>query len=807
MPTKLTKRRIRAKQSRFAREISTPFGGRVRVRCGTKAQGKETKIILMAYTGKPVEVEGFEYPVIIDIRGARFDKPTTPVIADHRTNNRIGHTVEQLILGVNERGKLGGKTVHGPLIAAIAVRSSNMEVAKGFERDARKGFPFQTSVGATIKNGYLLEEGDTAEINGRVWEGPLIVAKRSITRELSITVLGADNDTSAMVAAKAKLREKAMSFQAWVKSLGLTLAKLAVSQKKRLKAQFDELQKLKLMGKNKDKKLVKAGAGPNDDDDDDGDTEPPGTDDDDTGDKGHRQRPPKVRATRRRVNRSDDGDDDVSIEDMVEGRVMQAQARIEAISELTAEFEDQIDIIEVPGRNGEMQELNLKQFKAHALRKRMSPAQYELQLRRSAITPLDATPSIKMVNKNISAEALECAILRSNGVPDEAENKVNGTKFGLTKMFKEEVLEASWEKPYQINNSIARLYSLQIAASGGHSSHLHGSDLQAGAYKAWAKLEQFRDREVQASGFSTLNIVNVLENTMHKTAMASFEAAETVWRTITAVRSLNDFKPHNLYYLNHEGHFRKVATDGELKHISMTDLKKTLQAETYGAMITIDRKTRINDDLGVVVDQARSMGSLGALRIEEAVFVLLLSNPGSFYSVGNGNLLSGGTSVLGIDSFTTAEQRFRDQVINGKPISVRPSILVVGTNNSVLAGRLYRQATTAVTTTADVQRFADNPHAGKFTPVVAPYLNNTSITDQDGKGLSGQSNTQWYLFASPNAAQGAALVIGFLNGRQTPFFDEAETQFNIPGGIQMRGYFDFGVAMQLHQMSLKSVGA
>jgi hypothetical protein len=101
----------------------------------------------------------------------------------------------------------------------------------------------------------------------------------------------------------------------------------------------------------------------------------------------------------------------------------------------------------------------------------------------------------------------------------------------------------------------------------------------------------------------------------------------------------------------------------------------------------------------------------------------------------------------------------------------------------------------------------NNQFVGLYRPVISPYLNNTSITDQDGKPITGQSDTQWYLFANPGAPQGSALVVGFLNGRTTPFFDEAETSFSVPGGIQMRSYYDFGVAMHVPQMSLKATGA
>ena len=281
---------------------------------------------------------------------------------------------------------------------------------------------------------------------------------------------------------------------------------------------------------------------------------------------------------------------------------------------------------------------------------------------------------------------------------------------------------------------------------------------------------------------------------------------------ISSRRPLNDFRPHAMYRIAMDGKVRQVATDGELKHISLTDSKRTIQADTFGAMLTIDRKTRRNDDLGMIVAQARGIGMLYGQRIEEAVLVLLLSNPGSFFSAGNGNLISGADSELnnveegkGLD---LARQKFRNQVINGHPIGVSPSVLLVGTTRETTAKRLWSRETIAVAgggTT--VREFDDNPHKGLYHPYTSPYLNNTGITDQDGNTLSGQSDTQWYLFPDPKSPTGSALVIGFIDGREEPFIDEAETQFNIPDGLQIRCYGDFGVAMGDEELGLKSAGA
>lgn len=738
-----------------------------------EGDGKDDTFYLKANTGKPVLLGNFPHPVIVDMEGARFDKKTTPVIADHNTSKRIGHSTGQIILKAGESQTFEGRKVTGPLIAASGVRSSDSRISRQFKIEAKKGFPFQVSIGARIRKGYVLEEGETAKVNGRVWEGPLIVAKESTIRELTITVLGADNDTSAIFA-----KESDMKFQAWLESLKLSLDGMDEDQKNLLEAEYAKIYPAK--GKKGKKKEIEA-SDPEEEEEEETDDPPAGR---------KKVKGKKVHA---------------SVGSLINSAADQHE-RIDAIGELTLEFADSFkDGIEMEDpESGKKAKVPLKRFKAHAIRSDMSAADYELQLRRSALPDMRGHGvAIHSVNRDMNAKALEISILRYYGHPDEVQNKVTGVKYGLKAMgYTEKDLELADQRQHRFSGTISEILAHQVAAAGRHPSvffHDH-SALMGEAVKAWGEIKAF-------SGASGLLITNVLENVMHKESLASFEAQETTWRNITGVTSLNDFRPHKRYRLDMNGHFRKVPTDGELKHVGVTDSAYSLQAETYGAMIAVDRKTRIDDDLGMVMTKARGIGMLGALRIEEAVYVLLLSNPGSFFATGNNNLMTGGGSVLGLAAFTTAQQMFRDQVVNGKPIAVTPSILLAGTNNAILAGRLFTEARLAATGDTDALVFTENPFAGLYRPVISGYLNNTNITDQDGNTLSNQSDTQWFLFANPNLPQGSALVIGFLNGRQTPFIDEAETQFNVPGGIQMRAYFDFGVAMHVTQLALKSAGA
>ncbi|HPD31737.1 MAG TPA: hypothetical protein PLL20_17230, partial [Phycisphaerae bacterium] len=69
--------------------------------------------------------------------------------------------------------------------------------------------------------------------------------------------------------------------------------------------------------------------------------------------------------------------------------------------------------------------------------------------------------------------------------------------------------------------------------------------------------------------------------------------------------------------------------------------------------------------------------------------------------------------------------------------------------------------------------------------------------------ISGTSAKAWYLLADPDDLP--VIEVAFLNGQQTPTVERADADFNVLG-IQFRGYFDFGVALQDYRAGVKMKG-
>ena len=98
-------------------------------------------------------------------------------------------------------------------------------------------------------------------------------------------------------------------------------------------------------------------------------------------------------------------------------------------------------------------------------------------------------------------------------------------------------------------------------------------------------------------------------------------------------------------------------------------------------------------------------------------------------------------------------------------------------------------------TTASKKAGTTNIHRGKAKVAASSYLSNAAIT--------GNSALAWYLLANP--ADLAVIEVCFLNGMQNPTVETAQADFETLG-IQMRGYYDFGVSKQETRAGVKMKG-
>jgi hypothetical protein len=300
-------------------------------------------------------------------------------------------------------------------------------------------------------------------------------------------------------------------------------------------------------------------------------------------------------------------------------------------------------------------------------------------------------------------------------------------------------------------------------------------------------------REIRAAA-STIDIGGILSNVANKFLLEGFFSVERTWRNICAVRNVSDFKTVTSYRLIGKDQYEQVAPGGELKHGTLGEQAYTNKADTYGLLLAIDRRDIINDDLGAITTVPRKLGRGSGLKIND-IFWSIFMNNAAFFSAGNSNYLTGADTALSIEGMSKAEKAFLDQTDpDGKPLGAMPAVVLVPTALSAMATVLYKSLEIRDTTASTKYPIA-NPHTGKFRAEVSRYLSNAQYT--------GYSEKAWYLLADPIDLP--VIEVAFLNGQEAPTIETADADFNVLG-VQMRGYHDFGVALQEPRGGIKSKG-
>lgn len=365
-----------------------------------------------------------------------------------------------------------------------------------------------------------------------------------------------------------------------------------------------------------------------------------------------------------------------------------------------------------------------------------------------------AAPAVHVVTPSApSAEVIEASFALQGGLP------------GVEKAYKPEVLEAAQKARREL--SLGEVL-VQAAAANG--------------YDGPRRLTASTLRPILAAAWATHSISGILSSTVNKFLLAGFNGVESSWRSVASVRSVNDFKTMTSYRLNGGMKFERVANGGELKNAAVSDESRTISADTYGIMTSVTRTDLINDDLGALTAVPQRIGRGGALALNDAFWTEFQAGHGSWYTSGRGNLEStaGALSLANLKKLATRFRKLKDP--DGNPVAVDPRVLLVPADLEIAAAEIMGSALLVGGSSAGPNV---NVLAGRYQVVSTSYLS---------------SAEDYYLVANP--ADLPAMEVAFLNGVQSPIVETAEADFNTLG-VQMRGYFDFGVAKAEYLASVK----
>ena len=374
----------------------------------------------------------------------------------------------------------------------------------------------------------------------------------------------------------------------------------------------------------------------------------------------------------------------------------------------------------------------------------------------------------------ISQDVIECAVCMA------------GSYDGIDKVYKPEVCEAA-RKRWKGGLSIGEL-ALMAAHKNGYRGHTIRGNLkevlQAAVGYGFVRAD---------ASPSTYSIPNILSNVANKFALAGFYSVDQTWSRIAARRSTNDFKQITSLRLTGNLQFLRLPPSGEIKSGEIGERAYLNQAHTFARLIGISREDWINDDTGALTGTARELGIGGGDAINNEFWSVFLNN-GTFFAAGNNNV--GPAGVLSLQSIGAADAVFRLQTKpNGRPLGLVAAILLVPVAKRIDALNAINSTIVVASTTTDKPLPNQNVLQGAYTVLSSPYMSNPAYT--------GNSTTAFYLLADPG--QLAVIEGVFLFGVEVPTIETADFDWD-QLGTSLRGYLDFGFALQEFRGGVRSPG-
>jgi hypothetical protein len=155
----------------------------------TFAQGDDDKkgnhFRIVGYSGGVMKNHWFWGNVAFDLRGMKFAKSRTPVLAEHFRDVRIGFTTKQEIKDQ--------VVVEGPFL--------DNPNAQNLRADMQKGFPMEASLLVPALVVEHVREGASVKVNGHTLQGPGTVFRQCSIKEVSMCVFGLDSKTKSLAGA------------------------------------------------------------------------------------------------------------------------------------------------------------------------------------------------------------------------------------------------------------------------------------------------------------------------------------------------------------------------------------------------------------------------------------------------------------------------------------------------------------------------------------------------------------------------------------------------------------------------------
>jgi hypothetical protein len=719
---------------------------------------------IVANTGEPMRIWPFEFPVVVDLDTIDVSGLPVPALYDHcpDTDFVVGNV---LAAGV-EAGQL---VASGPFTIDENIPADRNYARKVLNK-ADAGFVWQASIGGDPATTEEVKAGVSVQVNGRTYQGPVIVARGVQLREISFVVLGGDRRTSAVVARHSIKGKSPMTptFEQYCASKGFAVETLDDTQRANL--ELDYASAYPDGGTD-----VTAEDAPTDDEIAGMETEEEVT----AAIEEAEELPPtnaaavlpKLRARLREVKRTArrqarlaartgqrTGQRPAPRQPIAAGgtqpNAIQAErARVAAITQLCAEHGDP----KVKAADGSRQSLSVVATQSGWTVERV---QSELLANRRADRPKGPTvltPPAMSQSDRIAAMSA-ALILRAS----------SKSKIGLDhKAFTNSQAAIAMGLPAWLRAPINADARQRIMEAAHQIGQMHAMDMARECARLDGKSFSAYNREaILQAAFSGMSLTNSFTTNINALMLATYFDAPDTTQGWVQEQEVGDFRTNERPRMVKSAGLQPLPKGGTADDMTRTDAGESYKIARYAGKITVDEQDMINDTLGALSDLPVEMGNAGARLRPDLVYSILINNPTltttgrAVFNSTDANTASGAAlAAATLRSACSAMMAVRENSVN---LNLMPTHLIVPTELFFLGNELVQSVTIVIAGTAGsvTERGVKNVLSDLNMVVVSDgRLQNGLVDPTSGTTLSGSTST-WYL--ASNFAH--TIEVGYLRG-------------------------------------------
>ncbi|MEQ5184065.1 ClpP-like prohead protease/major capsid protein fusion protein [Providencia alcalifaciens] len=278
---------------------------------------------------------------------------------------------------------------------------------------------------------------------------------------------------------------------------------------------------------------------------------------------------------------------------------------------------------------------------------------------------------------------------------------------------------------------------------------------------------------------TTSDFGNILLDVANKSILQGWDEAPETFEKWTKKGRLGDFKPATRVGMGAFDSIREVREGAEYKYVTTGDKKATIALATYGELFSITRQAIINDDMSMLTDTPKKLGSAAKATIGDLVYAILMNNvifsgdKIKLFDEKHSNVTSGGMDV---DTISAACELMQDQKEGERELNIEPAFMLVPTSLAKAAKQVIGSSSVKG---ADV-------NSGVINPVkdIVEIIRESRLS----RGANKDKPT-WFL----TSAQGTDTVeVAYLDGVDIPYIDQQEGFTS--DGVTTKVRIDAGVA-------------